>query len=177
MLRNALLLASLSLGSLGLAGCHLYFDDGTGDETEPGMWPDDCVDRSCEPDGVPPNGDLPDGGEADPTILCETDVDCADGCYCTDDGTCEESGFCRLNVDCAESFACNDAGTCIPVGDPTPPATCEDLSTDEAACLDSADCSPIYRGVDCTSESGEPCTGETANCTCESFSFDSCEDA
>ena len=180
MLRNLLVLTLFAAGSVGLGGCHLYFDEDRGErEAEPEMWPDDCSEIGCGDLGEP-GEEIPDGGgpgEEPPPLLCETDEECAAGCYCSDEGVCEESSLCRLNQDCGDGFYCSALGSCVP-DDEAPPApeTCDDLSGDEAACLVDDACSPVYRGVDCTSESGEPCTSETATCTCESFRFDSCEE-
>lgn len=181
MLRNLTLIATLSLGSialgsLGLTGCHLYFEG----EEEPGElperegWPTECADGECEPER--PGDDRPGDGPSDrPAIPCEADAECQAGCFCSDEGFCEESTLCQLNQDCQEDFTC-DLGTCVPLDDvDEPPATCEDLSSEET-CLAEVACSPVYRGVNCTSENGEPCTSDTAECTCESFAFGSCED-
>lgn len=177
MLRSTLALALFSAGILGVGGCHLYFeDDGEVDVREPEMWPDDCAAIGCdEPDDEVPGGERPD--DELPPRTCETNEECEAGCYCNNEGFCEESSLCRLNQDCADDFYCSELGSCVPAEDVEPPATCDDLSSDETACLASESCSPVYRGVNCTSESGEPCTSETANCTCESFTFDSCVDA
>ncbi len=167
MLRNLALLTSLSLGALGLSGCHLYIEE-HGDEP-PEAWPD-------EPRGDEPRDDEPGRDNPEPRpIPCEADEECEAGCYCSDEGFCEESSLCRLDQDCREGFSC-DEGTCVPDDeDIEPPRSCEDLGED--ACLGDSDCAPVYRGVNCTSESGEPCTSDTAECTCESFAFSACEAA
>ncbi len=180
MLRT-LLLTTLSIGSLGITGCHLYFEDETLSEDPDEMWPDDCSELGCDgerPDGERPDGERPDGERPDepPPVPCESDDECLAGCYCSDAGFCEESSLCRLNQDCGDGFLC-DAGTCVPADASEPPATCDGHSNDEASCLSEESCSPVYRGVNCTSEDGEPCTSNSASCSCESFSFDSCEDA
>jgi hypothetical protein len=170
MLRHALLVTCFVTGIVGLGACHLYIDEGSDDEVRDGdMWPDDCRGLDCEPEPTP-DGDEP------PPQPCETDEECAAGCYCSSEGVCEESNWCFGNQDCAEGFVCNLTGTCVPAEEPPPPpVTCEDLG-DEACVADEA-CSPVYRGVNCTSETGDACTSESANCSCESFAFDSCEDA
>lgn len=172
MLRHTLLLACFVSGIVGLGACHLYIDEGNDDDDirEGDMWPDDCRESGCEPR---PDGDEP---PPPPPQLCEGDEDCAKGCYCSSEGVCEESNWCFGNLDCAEGFVCNLTGTCVPADEPPPPPlTCEDQG--EAACVADDSCSPVYRGVNCTSETGEACTSESVNCSCESFAFDSCEDA
>lgn len=170
MLRHALLLTFFVSGIVSLSACHLYVEEDTDDDVvrDGEMWPDDCDAIGCEPDQSP-DGDEP------PPPLCETNDECAFGCFCNSEGVCEESSLCFRHSDCAEGFVCNLGGTCVPSTEPNP-ATCDDHNA-EPACVADAGCSPVYRGVNCTSESGEACTSQTADCSCESFAFDSCEDA
>mgnify|MGYP001823025025 CR=1 FL=1 len=175
MLRNALLVSFFVSGIAGLGGCHLYLDDGPDGERPDGeMWPDDCTEIGCEPDGERPDGERPDGDEP-PAQSCESDDQCTRGCYCNE-GLCEESSWCFRSSDCFEGFVCNRSGTCVPVADPPPADTCEGHDTEDACVADEA-CNPVYRGVNCTTESGEACTSNSANCSCESFAFDTCDDA
>jgi hypothetical protein len=55
------------------------------------------------------------------------------------------------------------------------PFACSDLNNDESACSANATCEAVYKGVNCTSDTGDICTSGDANCTCESFEFDRCD--
>lgn len=68
-------------------------------------------------------------------------------------------------------------GACIAKADcpDGAPFACSELNADEEACIAHLDCAPVYRGVNCTSDSGAPCTGNAEDCACESFAFDACE--
>ena len=68
-----------------------------------------------------------------------------------------------------------------------PPVPCEITSevpevvtlqctSTHGACVEDAECGSVYRGVNCTSATGDECTSGSANCTCESFQFDYCEE-
>ena len=46
---------------------------------------------------------------------------------------------------------------------------------DEADCVASATCDPVYAGINCTDPDGDPCNETTADCTCESYVYDRCE--
>lgn len=86
--------------AMTLTGCELYFG------------PDD--------DGRPSTATPGGGGWS-----CESDADCAAGCYCetsglsTDtggaaSGVCEEAGFCDDDSDCPDGFVCDDRSSCVP---------------------------------------------------------------
>ncbi|MEO8700904.1 MAG: hypothetical protein ABI867_12725 [Kofleriaceae bacterium] len=81
------LVSTLSLGLLvALGGCSLYFgesEDGRGGDSRP------------------------------PGLSCESNADCAAGCFC-EDGTCEEAGFCTTSEDCPDGFHCDDRSSCVP---------------------------------------------------------------
>jgi hypothetical protein len=149
MLRKALL-GGLIATSLLFAGCALYLGErdgrdgrGSGDYgycDETGCY--ECDDYGCWPVGTP-------GGE------CSTNEDCPGGCYCNEDGVCDEAGFCRVDDDCDDGFVCDERASCVPEG--------EDQRDDEEVeiCEDHADC-PL----------GEYCDAETGTCelsdTCNS---------
>ena len=148
---------TLFLGS-SLTACDLYLEGGEDDYiVEPEPW------EVGFPDG---------GGDG---WVCDTNIECASGCYCTDDRWCEESGFCEIDADCFDGFVCDDRSTCIPEGDPEPEPSCADLDSNESACIAAVSCEPVYRGVNCTSDTGEECTSGAENCSCESFVLDRCE--
>jgi hypothetical protein len=175
--RSAFLVAIFALLATGLAGCHLYVDDGEGDPCDEGACADDPVDVGNPDAGVDPN-DMgnPDNADAGAGALsCTANVGCGAGCYCSDAGFCEEAGFCQSDTDCQAGFECDDRDTCVPAcsePDEAPPE-CSDLS--ELTCIEDATCSSVYRGVNCTSDNGDECTDGSEDCTCESFQFDYCE--
>lgn len=140
-----------------LTACDLYL------EPQPEYYPPD----------VSPSPSLPDAGDA---WFCETNQECASGCYCTDADWCEESGFCESSEDCFDAFRCDDRSTCVPDVEPEPTPTCSDLDAQETACIAAELCNPVYRGVNCTSDTGEECTAGAESCSCESFELDRCEE-
>jgi len=86
----AIAIATASL----LTGCQLYLND-----------------RS--------NGDDPHTGSPGPGrppgFQCNSDTQCAAGCFCAD-GVCAEAGFCAADKDCGTGFVCDVArASCKPV--------------------------------------------------------------
>jgi hypothetical protein len=204
-LRSLFLLATLALSVVAVTGCHLYVDDYERPPEE--NWPEECWDCGY----VEPDAGF--GWE------CQTDVECAAGCYCSGANWCEESGFCDAWTPCSAGFECDDRATCVPEGSEEPTQTCQsvvscdaaepfcpvgstpiiedgcytggcmakadcpdgapfacsDLNTAETACIASAECGPVYKGVNCTSDAGAECTTGADNCSCESFELDRCE--
>ncbi len=78
-------------------GCELYFGGHDDRGSEPG-----------EPGG--------------PNYTCESNQDCAAGCFCSADGVCEEAGFCASDADCPHGFTCDETrSSCVP---DAPPPTC-----------------------------------------------------
>lgn len=139
--RIALALATV-FSALTLGGCELYFGGhdggggGGGDRwtycANDGYYV--CSGDNCEWAGPR----CPD----DPNYTCETDTDCAAGCYCAN-GVCEEAGFCGKDGQCPDGFHCDVArSSCVPDG-----------------CATSADCNA---GEYCDAASGQ-CT---SSCTC-----------
>ena len=98
--------------------------------------------------------------------------------YCTPEGQTGDPGNCYEPVTCdAAEPACPEGttpgikdgcytGFCIPLDQCEDAPACATIA-DEASCIGRADCSPIYRGENCTCE-------ETV-CTCETWIFESCE--
>jgi hypothetical protein len=109
----------------------------------------------------------------------------ANGCYtdaCIAYDACEppiDPGSCWEQVDCL-AFAIPEcpegsvpgvidgcwSGYCIPEEQCEAPPACEQIA-EEAACVERADCAPIYEGIDCS------CDGN-GNCTCTDWEFQSC---
>jgi hypothetical protein len=150
------ILAAIALTSLAATGCYIYEHD---DDDDGYSYCDDtgcywCDDWGCYPDGGP-------GGEG---WTCDTNYDCAAGCYCDDDGTCQEAGFCSYDSDCPEGFECDDRSSCVPE-DSTPDTCDEDSDCDAGSfcdestgqcvpseeCTEDGQCGP---GYDCDEERG-----------------------
>ena len=125
--RSYLALAGFCLlAAIALSGCTLYLGD------------DDCEDEygdrwGCDdggPDYPPP-----------PNLSCDSDAECAAGCYCSDsvpndgvNGTCIESGYCGRDEDCGSGMYCDD-GTCKPT---------ERGCTSDEQCPDGTTCDEAY---------------------------------
>lgn len=134
MLRKTTFLGAIALLSMALAGCQFYFEDGSGAGSDPGGW----------------------GSGWD----CQTNDQCAPGCYCSDAGYCEEAGFCDDSTQCPEGWTCDDRNSCVPGGDQGSPCetdaecaegsycnadgVCEQtgVCTDETMCQDGQTCDP-----------------------------------
>lgn len=93
-------------------------------------------------------GNEPDPGSCEGEVMCDaTPPECpdgstpgiADGCY---------TGYCIPLADCEGAPACGEIG-------------------EEASCVERADCTPIYEGVDCVCDE--------VDCTCADWVFESCE--
>jgi hypothetical protein len=150
-----------------------------------------CDPNACQPVCVP----NPDPGECYSDVLCDSlPPSCPEGtlpgisngcwsgfCIPVEDCTPRDPGTCTGEVACdAAPPACPEgtvpgiagacwSGYCIPVwacGD-QPVLTCEELG-DEAACVERADCAPIYEGGDCT------CRPD-GSCTCNEWRYSRCE--
>lgn len=125
--------------------------------------------------------------------FCDATVPCAEGFECDDRASCVpvlEVPTCQGEVSCdvapplcplgstpAIEEGCY-SGTCMLKTDcpDGAPFACSDLNQDEAACISSSDCLSVYKGINCSSDTGEECTSGTANCSCESFDYDYCEE-
>jgi hypothetical protein len=98
--------------------------------------------------------------------------------YCADEGNPTDPGNCYGPVTCDQAPpACPEGttpgikegcytGFCIPLEQCEQPAACNTISN-EASCIARADCSPIYRGEDCSCE-------DTV-CTCQTWIWESCQ--
>lgn len=95
MFRKALLALTV-ISAMALTGCQIYFGPPNDD-------PPDCGPWGCDP---PPPGTP--GGD------CDTHSDCMAGCYCSDQGTCEEGGFCNADYECPAGFVCDERSSCVP---------------------------------------------------------------
>ena len=101
--RSRLTLAGLCLAALLLSACTLYLGPDDDDR-----YCDDWGDCGGDDVGPPPGGGFP----------CDSDLECAAGCYCSDPiagdgvwGTCIESGYCTQDADCGGGMVCLNART------------------------------------------------------------------
>ncbi len=201
MLRNTLLLSALFVSSASLAGCNLYFEDG--DQRRPGQSSncrgEDCFDvtpSSCQTnEECGPGCYCNDEGTCEETDFCEETDQCIEGFECDERDTCVPTDEPDPIVTCQTEVTCDAAAPICPEGSTAgilngcytgeciakedcpdgAPFECSDLNSDEAACNDSDTCSAVYKGVNCTSNTGADCTSGSADCTCESFEYDYCE--
>ncbi len=128
--------------------------------------------------------------------FCDEWTPCSTGFVCDDRSTCvpergEPAQTCQSEV----LFFCDEMAPICPAGS-TPiiesscytggcmsnedcpdgaPFSCSELDALEDDCVSNAECSPVYKGVNCTSPTGVECSSGAADCTCESFVLDRCE--
>lgn len=106
------LLAPLALALTTLTGCELYFggDGDNGDDRWTYCAADgyyECYGNDCTWVGS--------SCPQEPGYECDTNADCAAGCYCGTSGTCEEAGFCGSEADCPDGFHCDiERSSCVP---------------------------------------------------------------
>ncbi len=203
MFKNTLLLSALLVGSTSLLGCNLYFEEGLDGPGRRGGGTEVCRDGACGwvPDSCDTNeecGDgcyCTDGNTCAESDLCEESSQCGEGFECDYRGSCVPGDEPEPEVSCQSEVSCDVETPICPIGSTAAilgdcftgecianeecpdgaPFTCADLNTDEAGCLDSDICGPVYKGVNCSSPSGADCTSGSADCSCESFEFDYCE--
>lgn len=152
--------------------------------------PDDLNFWTCWPrSGGPPTGDTCQGIDA---YECARHTECiavhspsASGlpgtfAFCDDEpaGPTPDPGSCVGEVICDEGPPnCPEdtipgrldgcwTGYCIPTADCTELPSCDALA--EGECIERADCSPYYEGINCT------CDGD--NCNCEQWIYDGCQE-
>lgn len=157
-----------------------------------------CVPQPCDTDAMCQEGCYcdTDAGECIETSTCDAlggcpgDMECDTArntcmppaqvtCQGDIDSTCDVvAPECPVGTTPAIENGCYD-GTCMAKEDcpDGAPFECTDLNDDEDACFANADCSPVYKGVNCTDPDGDQCTSGDANCTCESFTYDYCGEA
>lgn len=132
---------------------------------------DDCVAihrDSCTP--IAGEGDAPEPA----TCTIADFLRCGN----EDPDTDPDPGLCYAPVDCtSEPPACPAdtmpgiaegcwTGYCIPVADCEAEPACSSIDV-EASCVARTDCTPLYRGEDCSCDD--------SGCTCTSWTFTSCE--
>lgn len=152
----------------------------------------------CESDDACPIGSFCDEetGECMNSGACDEQGNCPNDEICDPErNTClplDDAGLtCQSRVSCEEVapdcpagsiaaiFNGCYTGTCMDKDDcpDGAPFECSDLNDEESACLANATCGAVYQGINCTSPEGQVCTSGDANCTCESFAFDRCEES
>ncbi len=134
-----------------LTGCELYFGkhNNGGDDGQPPGW------------------------------SCETNADCAAGCYCDaasgKSGECTEAGFCDQNSDCPKGYVCDDRNSCVP--DPGPQTCTTDYDCPagsfcngemvcETSCVCNTDADAQAAGYQHCDEGRHTCKNENAGGTC-----------
>ncbi|HEU0029042.1 MAG TPA: hypothetical protein VFQ53_00325 [Kofleriaceae bacterium] len=111
-MNKLLSLFGLAIAAAALTGCELYFGEDNNDNWSycgaDGYYV--CQGDACEWAGA----ECPGGGGGG--FSCESDADCAAGCYCQN-GVCEEGGFCSADTDCPDGFHCDESrSSCVPNG-------------------------------------------------------------
>jgi len=165
------LLASLRLVLLAaftvtLASCGLYFGDGDNEDSWTYCGSDGYY--VCQGDDCQFAGSTCPSGTQTPGFTCETDADCAAGCYCEGEdaatgttGTCVEAGFCATDEDCPEGYVCDDRTSCVPI-------TCTCTTDQEAIDAGFGFCdeatSTCQQGVDPAGSCGGTATGTPPTC-------------
>lgn len=151
-----------------------------------------CVPESCETQDDCQEGCYCNEEAQECVETSKCDEGCAEGLICdVPRNTCRpEAVTCNTTVasttplpTCPEgetpSYGEDGAptGLCLAIAEcpDGPPFSCEDVAT-EGECISDARCSPVYRGSNCTDPQGESCVNGSADCTCEVFSYDFCED-
>lgn len=132
------LLAPLALALTTLTGCELYFGgDGDNDDDR---WTYCAADGYYECYGNDCRW-LSANCPAEPGYECESNADCAAGCYCGDNGVCEEAGFCGSQEDCPDGFHCDtERSSCVP-DQCSADADCNDgYLCDDGSCAASCTC-------------------------------------
>ena len=186
------------------SGC--YCDESNGTCVEAGYCADDaqcgygmecdcsgsCVptgseNRSCNPNSCWSTG-CPQGyvctaegacvpNNPPPPPTCQSDAECAAGCYCQN-GSCEESSVCSSDAQCPMGQTCDEPrSTCVPVTEPPPPPpppACNTI-TDQMSCDARMDCRSVISGSDCHRPDGTTCQAGDQSCVCSPpFVFQAC---
>jgi len=147
----------LCLASLGLlaTGCDLYVGD------DDYYYCDDFGCYYCDSYGCYEDTGNPPGWE------CNSNDDCAAGCYCSASGICEEAGFCEngSNVSCPDGFVCDDRGSCVPENPPVRGCVRDDQCPGETICnQDTGLCVEDICVADADCEQGAYCDTVSGGC-------------
>ena len=142
--------------ALSLTACSLYFG------------PDD--DHAADPRP---------GGGAGGGWTCDTNADCAAGCYCAQpasgvgSGVCEEAGFCDDDSDCPAGYSCDDRSSCVPDdnscssdADCAAGSFCNDSGTCETSCVCETDAEAQAAGWHHCDETRNTCEPQDTAGTC-----------
>ena len=165
----------------------------------------DATRASCEPNPPAPvcdaNNPCPQGQYCDATGTCQTSCICdndADAVrqgfgWCdTTSHTCEPgtdpAGDCNDPVTCTTKAPTCAAGSvplvlagcytgdCRSIDLCEGPPACSDLQNESDCLSRAADCTATYVGHNCHSSDGSSCTSGSTGCTCDTFTFASCDD-
>lgn len=153
-----------------------------------------CVPDTCSETVACPTGQICENGTCTSTCECSNDQQAQDQGfgYCDENtSTCQPgedpSGSCAGQVTCnIKAPKCEQGevplvkdgcytGACKAIAQCDAAPACDALQF-EADCLaDNGRCAAVYTGINCQKPDGTACQAGDANCTCESFRYNSCE--
>jgi len=157
-MRKTLPALSIAVFATALAGCDIYFGD-PNDGNNNYTYCDSTGCYYCDDYGCYPQG----GGWE-----CQSNDDCAAGCYCDDYGYCQEAGFCSSDSDCAYGFVCDDRSSCVP--DPNSNGCTTDGCPDGMLC-DAYSDTCYFPGCTSNADCAEGCYCDVATGTCVETGF------
>lgn len=152
-----------------------------------------CVPDSCSDSASCPTGQICENGTCTSTCECSNDQEAIDNGF----GYCDENtSTCQPGTDpsgsCAGTVTCNVVpttcaagtvplikdgcytGACKAIAQCDTAPTCAALQH-EADCLaDNGRCAAVYTGINCQKPDGTACNAGDTNCTCQSFTYNSC---
>lgn len=156
-----------------------------------------CIPAACSDDQMCKEGSYCDESrdECIETTTCDANSNCPKDLACdTGRNTCVPEE--ELVLSCQAIVTCKRLAPICPLGS-TPiieagcyteqcmkksecpdgaPFECRDLNSKESECVTNASCGTVYKGINCTSTSGDQCLSGSQNCTCDSFVFDYCDE-
>jgi len=157
-----------------------------------------CVPATCAADAECDTGEVCDNGTCTATCVCTTDTQAQD-LLGTSDAYCDESReTCHLGADpagyCTGAVTCNEkppvcavgttpligadgcySGECRAIAQCEAAPSCEELQHLADCQVRASDCSVVATGTNCTKPGGGICNPGDSDCTCENFTFHSCE--
>ena len=156
-----------------------------------------CVPATGSADIECQTGEVCQDGACTATCVCTTDTQAQD-LLGTTEAYCDEAReTCHFGLDpagyCVGTLTCNEkppvcgvgttplildgcyTGACNNILQCEAPPVCEELQHFEDCSARSGECSSVATGTNCTTPGGGLCQPGDSNCTCENFTFHSCE--